>query len=72
MCVMRYGTMVAILVRFVFETVLMRVLLYGMHNNRANAIILNTEARFSRPIKASLKQVGVRPSTLLAHFLPSH
>ena len=65
---MRYDTIVAILVRFVFESVLMRVLVYGMHGNPANAIILNAEARFSRPIKAS----GRRQSTLLAHFLPSH
>ena len=68
MSVMRYGTVVAILVRFVFETVLMRVLLYGMHKNRANAIILNAEARFSRPIEAGSR----RQSTLLAHMLPSH
>ena len=68
MSVMRYGTVVAILVRFVFETVLMRMLLYGMHKNRANAIILKAEARFSGPLEASRR----RQSTLLAHLLPSH
>ena len=56
MSVMRYGTIVAILVRFVFQTVVMRMLLYGMHRTEANATILNAKARFSRPIKASRRR----------------